>query len=162
MGTGSGIIAITIALARRDARVWAPDASADALAVAIDAWSKELIEPVFPGSSAKSEDWGPGGANQKDKPKAAPADGRKAKGGGRQKMSADATSAAATSSSASPLLPAGWDPVQAAAGLDEVVVIAPADDDAEARAFASRIGARVVVIGGPSDIPPAITAALEE
>ena len=36
MGTGSGIIAITIALARRDARVWATDASADALAVAID------------------------------------------------------------------------------------------------------------------------------
>ena len=36
MGTGSGIIAITIALARRDARVWATDASADALGVAID------------------------------------------------------------------------------------------------------------------------------
>lgn len=36
MGTGSGIIAITIALARRDARVWATDASADALAVAVD------------------------------------------------------------------------------------------------------------------------------
>ncbi|WP_199031694.1 peptide chain release factor N(5)-glutamine methyltransferase [Ralstonia sp. ASV6] len=35
MGTGSGIIAITIALARRDARVWATDASADALAVAM-------------------------------------------------------------------------------------------------------------------------------
>ena len=36
MGTGSGIIAITIALARSDARVWATDASADALAVAMD------------------------------------------------------------------------------------------------------------------------------
>ncbi|KHK54204.1 SAM-dependent methyltransferase [Ralstonia sp. A12] len=35
LGTGSGIIAITIALARRDARVWATDASADALAVAM-------------------------------------------------------------------------------------------------------------------------------
>ncbi len=34
LGTGSGIIAVTIALARRDARVWATDASADALAVA--------------------------------------------------------------------------------------------------------------------------------
>ncbi|WP_316659238.1 peptide chain release factor N(5)-glutamine methyltransferase [Ralstonia condita] len=34
LGTGSGIIAITIALARRDARVWATDASAEALAVA--------------------------------------------------------------------------------------------------------------------------------
>ncbi|WP_124383146.1 peptide chain release factor N(5)-glutamine methyltransferase [Ralstonia sp. SET104] len=36
MGTGSGIIAVSIALARRDARVWATDASADALAVAMD------------------------------------------------------------------------------------------------------------------------------
>lgn len=36
LGTGSGIIAITIALARRDARVWATDASAEALAVATD------------------------------------------------------------------------------------------------------------------------------
>jgi len=35
LGTGSGIIAVTIALARRDARVWATDASADALAVAM-------------------------------------------------------------------------------------------------------------------------------
>jgi release factor glutamine methyltransferase len=34
LGTGSGIIAITIALARHDARVWATDASAEALAVA--------------------------------------------------------------------------------------------------------------------------------
>lgn len=36
MGTGSGIIAITIALARSDARVWATDASPDALAVAME------------------------------------------------------------------------------------------------------------------------------
>ncbi|AJW43276.1 peptide chain release factor N(5)-glutamine methyltransferase [Ralstonia mannitolilytica] len=36
MGTGSGIIAVTIALARPDARVWATDASAEALAVARD------------------------------------------------------------------------------------------------------------------------------
>ncbi|HJV95691.1 MAG TPA: peptide chain release factor N(5)-glutamine methyltransferase, partial [Albitalea sp.] len=35
LGTGSGIIAVTIALARRDARVWATDASANALAVAM-------------------------------------------------------------------------------------------------------------------------------
>ncbi|MFC0129796.1 peptide chain release factor N(5)-glutamine methyltransferase [Ralstonia solanacearum] len=34
LGTGSGIIAVTIALTRRDACVWATDASADALAVA--------------------------------------------------------------------------------------------------------------------------------
>lgn len=36
MGTGSGIIAISIALARPDARVWATDTSAEALAVAKD------------------------------------------------------------------------------------------------------------------------------
>ena len=29
---------------------------------------KELIDPVFPGSSIKNEDWGPGGANQKKAP----------------------------------------------------------------------------------------------
>ena len=31
----------------------------------------DLIPPVFPGSSAKNEDWGPGGANQKPKGEAA-------------------------------------------------------------------------------------------
>lgn len=35
------------------------------LAADLDAWNRELIDPVFPGSSVKSEDWGPGGANQK-------------------------------------------------------------------------------------------------
>jgi arylsulfatase A-like enzyme len=40
------------------------------LTAALDAWDKELIPPVFPGSSAKSEDWGPGGANQKKNPQA--------------------------------------------------------------------------------------------
>lgn len=35
------------------------------LTTALDAWCKELIAPVFPGSSVKNEDWGPGGANQK-------------------------------------------------------------------------------------------------
>jgi Mg-chelatase subunit ChlD len=52
------------------------------------------------------------------------------------------------------------DPVAAASGLDEVVVIAPSEDDAEARTFAARIGARVVAVDGPSAIPEAITAAL--
>lgn len=33
------------------------------LSATLDAWNRELIAPVFPGSSAKSEDWGPGGAN---------------------------------------------------------------------------------------------------
>jgi arylsulfatase A-like enzyme len=37
----------------------------------LEAWNSELIPPVFPGSSAKNEDWGPGGANQKPKGEAA-------------------------------------------------------------------------------------------
>jgi arylsulfatase A-like enzyme len=32
-------------------------------------WRKELQPPAFPGSSVKNEDWGPGGANQKNAPK---------------------------------------------------------------------------------------------
>jgi arylsulfatase A-like enzyme len=43
------------------------------LAAALEAWSRELIAPVFPGSSVKNEDWGPGGANQKSQPKKKPA-----------------------------------------------------------------------------------------
>ena len=35
------------------------------LTTTLEAWDKELIPPVFPGSSVKNEDWGPGGANQK-------------------------------------------------------------------------------------------------
>jgi arylsulfatase A-like enzyme len=38
------------------------------LTATLEAWNKELIAPLFPGSSVKSEDWGPGGANQKDSP----------------------------------------------------------------------------------------------
>jgi arylsulfatase A-like enzyme len=40
------------------------------LSEALDAWDKELIPPVFLGSSVKNEDWGPGGANQKGNPNA--------------------------------------------------------------------------------------------
>ena len=36
------------------------------LIAALDAWDKELIDPVFPGSTVKNEDWGPGGVNQKN------------------------------------------------------------------------------------------------
>ncbi len=36
------------------------------LASELEGWTKDLIDPVFLGSSAKSEDWGPGGANQKN------------------------------------------------------------------------------------------------
>ena len=136
---------------------------ASRLAVAIDAWSQELIEPVFPGSSAKSEDWGPGGANQKDKPKAAPADGRKAKGGGRQKMSADATSAAATSSSASPLLPAGWDPVQAAARvLAGLIRVTPPEVKGAHDAEMAIIGRRAYVVAEVNDVRPGEAAGWPE
>jgi Mg-chelatase subunit ChlD len=51
-------------------------------------------------------------------------------------------------------------PEQAAAGLDELVVVAPADDADEARAFAARVGARLVTVEGPSDIPDALERAL--
>jgi hypothetical protein len=53
------------------------------------------------------------------------------------------------------------DPIDAARGLDEVVVIAPIDDDAEARVFADRVGARLAVIGGPSDVPDVLNALLD-
>lgn len=36
---------------------------------ALDDWCKQLVNPVFPGSSIKNEDWGPGGANQKAREK---------------------------------------------------------------------------------------------
>jgi arylsulfatase A-like enzyme len=35
----------------------------------LETWNQELVAPVFPGSSVKNEDWGPGGANQKSRPK---------------------------------------------------------------------------------------------
>ncbi len=33
----------------------------------LDGWDRQLIAPVFLGSSVKNEDWGPGGANQRGK-----------------------------------------------------------------------------------------------
>jgi len=48
----------------------------------------------------------------------------------------------------------------AARSLDEVVILAPADDDAEARVLAARIGARIAVIDGPSDVPVALQTVL--
>ncbi len=41
---------------------------AQRLAASLAEWRKGLKEPVFPGSSVKDEDWGPGGSNQKDRP----------------------------------------------------------------------------------------------
>lgn len=54
----------------------------------------------------------------------------------------------------------GDDPAAAAAGLDEVVVVAPADDPADAGAFAGAIGARWVTVAGPADVPRALAEAL--
>jgi len=48
----------------------------------------------------------------------------------------------------------------AARGLDEVVILAPAGDDAEARALASSVGARLATIDGPSDVPSALQSVL--
>ncbi|MFM8626458.1 MAG: vWA domain-containing protein [Actinomycetota bacterium] len=53
------------------------------------------------------------------------------------------------------------DPVAAAAGLDELVVVAPSDDCDEARAFAARAGARLALVDGPMSIPSALAEALE-
>jgi Mg-chelatase subunit ChlD len=53
------------------------------------------------------------------------------------------------------------DPVAAARGLGEVVIIAPDDDADEARQFADRIGARLTTVRGPSDVADALTRSLE-
>ena len=52
------------------------------------------------------------------------------------------------------------DVVAAARGLDEVVIVAPAEDDLEARALAAEIGARVATVSGPSDVPAALQTVL--
>jgi Mg-chelatase subunit ChlD len=49
----------------------------------------------------------------------------------------------------------------AALSLDELVVIAPLEDDAEARAFADVVGARFTTVSGPSDIPDAMRRVLD-
>lgn len=49
----------------------------------------------------------------------------------------------------------------AAAGLDELVIIAPAGDADDAFAFGMAVGARVVTVSGPSHIPEALAAALD-
>jgi len=51
---------------------------------------------------------------------------------------------------------AGPDPLPYARRLDELVVVAPADDASEARAFAAAASARFVTLGQPSDVPRAL------
>jgi hypothetical protein len=44
--------------------------------------------------------------------------------------------------------------------LEEVVILAPAGDDAEARVFAGQVGARLALIDGPTDVPGALREVL--
>lgn len=53
------------------------------------------------------------------------------------------------------------DPVAAAAGLSELLIIAPDGDDEEARAFARRTGAKLTTVSGPSAIADAIARILD-
>ena len=55
---------------------------------------------------------------------------------------------------------AGGDPLPHAAGIDEVVVLVPADDTADAEAFADALGCRWAPVAGPSDIPAAFRSVL--
>jgi hypothetical protein len=49
----------------------------------------------------------------------------------------------------------------AARAFDRLVVVAPAEDDDEARLFADAVGAVLTTVSGPTEIPAAIAAALE-
>jgi Mg-chelatase subunit ChlD len=55
---------------------------------------------------------------------------------------------------------AGGDAAPHAAGLDEVAIIAPADDRADADALAAALGVECVPLAGPSGVPDALAAAL--
>jgi hypothetical protein len=45
--------------------------------------------------------------------------------------------------------------------MEELVVIAPEEDHDEATAFAARVGARIALVGGPSEIPEVLARVLE-
>lgn len=49
----------------------------------------------------------------------------------------------------------------AARNVDELVIVAPESDHDEARVLAGRVGARLVTVGGPSEIPEVLSRALE-
>jgi len=53
------------------------------------------------------------------------------------------------------------DAVAAAAGLDELVIVAPESDDAEAQQLARDTGARITTVAGPSDAADALARALD-
>lgn len=52
------------------------------------------------------------------------------------------------------------DVIAAAAGLDELCIVAPEGDDAEARKLAYDTGARLVTVSGPSQVADALTRVL--
>jgi Mg-chelatase subunit ChlD len=52
------------------------------------------------------------------------------------------------------------DPVEAARGIDELVVVAPEGDSDEAAAFARRAGARLTTVRGPSSVVEALREVL--
>jgi Mg-chelatase subunit ChlD len=52
------------------------------------------------------------------------------------------------------------DPVAAARGLDELVIVAPEGDSDEAAAFARRVGARLTTVAGPSGVVEALAEVL--
>jgi Mg-chelatase subunit ChlD len=56
---------------------------------------------------------------------------------------------------------AGPDPLPAARALDELAIIAPADEHEEAEAFANACGARLVLLEGPAGIPAAFATLLD-
>ena len=53
------------------------------------------------------------------------------------------------------------DPVAAARGVDELMIIAPEGDSDEAEAFAQRVGARLTTVSGPSAVADAIARLLD-
>ena len=53
------------------------------------------------------------------------------------------------------------DPVPPASALDELLVLAPADDSAEAETFAARSGARWEPMAGAADAPAALSRLLD-
>ena len=53
------------------------------------------------------------------------------------------------------------DPIAAASGLSELVILAPETDSDEAFAFAARVGARCITVSGPSQVADALTQALD-
>ena len=54
----------------------------------------------------------------------------------------------------------GGDPTDDAARLDELAIVAPADDRADADALAAAVGGRCVGLSGPSAVPEALAAVL--